>query len=58
VIQSFGIFFQPFGLWQLFGIPMKECTNKAFAAGDVLGKQMEELWEILAEITRDGIKNV
>lgn len=50
-IDSFGIFFQPFGLWQLFGIPMKECVNKAFPAGDVLGKQMQELWEGLAKST-------
>jgi AraC-like DNA-binding protein len=50
-VQSFGIFFQPFGLWQLFGIPVKECTDKAYSAEDVLGKQIRELWEILAEIT-------
>jgi AraC-like DNA-binding protein len=48
-IDSFGIFFRPFGLWQLFGIPTKELVNKAFAADDVLGKQVRELWQLLAE---------
>jgi AraC-like DNA-binding protein len=49
IVDSFGIFFQPFGFWRLFGIPSKECVNNAHAADDVLGKQMRELWERLAE---------
>ena len=50
-VETFGVFFQPFGLWQLFGIPIKECTDKEFAASDVLGKPIQELWDVLAEIS-------
>jgi AraC-like DNA-binding protein len=53
-MESFGIFFQPFGLWQLFGIPNRECTDKAYAAVDVLGRQMQDLWEQLATTTSFG----
>jgi len=49
-IESFGIFFEPFGLWQLFGIPTGELVNQGFAAEDVLGKPIRDLWEQLAEI--------
>jgi AraC-like DNA-binding protein len=53
-MESFGVFFQPFGLWQLFGIPNRECTDNAYAAVDVLGRQMQDLWEQLAATTSFG----
>jgi hypothetical protein len=53
-MESFGIFFQPFGLWQLFVIPNRECTNKAYAAVDVLGRHMQSLWDQLATATSFG----
>jgi AraC-like DNA-binding protein len=48
-VQSFAIFFQPFGLWQLFRIPVSELLDKAHRGEDLLGKIMEELWLKLAE---------
>lgn len=48
-IQSFGIFFQPLGLWQLFRVPASELTDSAFRGGDLLGNAIEELWFQLAD---------
>ncbi len=48
-IKSFGIFFHPFGFWRLFGMSSKEFVNNAYAADDVMGKPVRELWECLAE---------
>ena len=48
-IQSFAIFFQPLGLWQLFRIPISELPNRAYRGGELLGNGVEELWLRLAE---------
>lgn len=48
-IQSFGIFFEPFGIWQLFRIPTGELTDRFYAADDLLGRGIERLWLALAE---------
>lgn len=50
-VQSFAIFFQPFGLWQLFRIPASELPDKAHKGEDLLGKVMEQLWLKLVECT-------
>jgi AraC-like DNA-binding protein len=48
-VESFGIFFQPLGLWQLYRIPIHELANQTYAARDVLGSQIEQLWMEMAE---------
>ncbi len=50
-VQSFAIFFQPLGLWQLFRIPASELPDRAYKGEDLLGETMEELWLKLAEST-------
>jgi AraC-like DNA-binding protein len=48
-IQSFGVFFQPLGLWQLFQIPISLLVNKAYRAEFVLGNEVLALWQRMAE---------
>lgn len=48
-IQSFGIFFQPLGLWQLFRIPASELPDRAYRGEELLGRSIDELWFKLAE---------
>lgn len=48
-IESFAIFFQPLGLWQLFRIPVSELPDRAYRGGELLGKAIEELWLQMAE---------
>jgi AraC-like DNA-binding protein len=48
-IQSFGIFFEPFGIWQLFRIPKAELTDRFYEADDLLGRDIQQLWLALAE---------
>ena len=47
-IQSFAIFFEPFGLWQLFRFPSKELVDTHCGAQDALGASVEELSQRLA----------
>ena len=49
-VESFGIFFQPLGLWQLFRIPVGLLVNQAYTGQDVLGKGLRQLWERMGEI--------
>lgn len=46
-VRSFAIFFQPFGLWQLFGISNRDLVNQAYFAPDVLGPAIRRLWNEL-----------
>jgi len=48
-VQSFGVFLQPLGLWQLFGIPNSEMVNKAYQGTDLLGAEAGWLWHVIAE---------
>lgn len=48
-IESFAVFFQPFGLWQLFGLPNSELGNQAYAGSDVLGIGVDRVWIQMAE---------
>lgn len=48
-VDSFGIFFQPMGIGQLFGIPGRLMVNQGYAAVDVMGKSILLLWERMAE---------
>jgi AraC-like DNA-binding protein len=48
-VQSFAIFFQPLGLWQLFRIPVSELTDRAYTGMELLGKATEEIWLRMAE---------
>ncbi len=47
--ESFGIFFQPLGVWQLFQIPSGLLINHDHAGHDIFGSQIRSLWERLAE---------
>jgi AraC-like DNA-binding protein len=48
-VLAFGIFFKPLALWQLFRIPPSILTNKVYDAVDLLGKEILDLWAMLAE---------
>ncbi len=48
-VESFGVFLQPLGLWQLFGIPNSEMVNQSYQGVDLLGNKMDRLWNVIAE---------
>lgn len=48
-IQSFGVFFRPLGLWQLFRIPLRLLVNQAYSAEALLGSEVKGLWQRMAE---------
>lgn len=48
-VESFAIFFQPFGFWQLFRVPGRLFIDKDYAGGDVLGKEIHTLWLRMGE---------
>lgn len=48
-VDSFGIFFQPMGVRQLFGIPGRLLVNHEYTAVDVIGKSIFEVRERMAE---------
>lgn len=48
-IQSFAIFFQPWGMWQLFRVPANELPDRTYSGGELLGKEIDELWLQMAE---------
>jgi AraC-like DNA-binding protein len=50
-VDSFGIFFQPMGITQLFGIPERLMVNREYAAVDVIGKSIWPVWERMAGTT-------
>lgn len=50
-VESFAIFFQPLGLWQLFRIPPGELVDNAYQGPDLVGPFAQELWDQLAERT-------
>jgi AraC-like DNA-binding protein len=53
-VETFAIFLQPLGFWQLFGIPNGSLADQHFVAGDVIGKGVEELWDKMAEAASFG----
>jgi len=48
-VESFGVFFRPLALWQLFHIPTGLLVNRAYAADSVLGKEVLSLRQRMAE---------
>lgn len=48
-VLGFAIFFKPLASWQLFRTPPRVIANSGFAAEDVLGKRMEDVWCRMAE---------
>lgn len=48
-VESFAVFFQPFGFWQLFGIPNSELRDSAYPGRDLLGSAVDRLWLQMAE---------
>jgi AraC-like DNA-binding protein len=51
-IDSFGVFFQPAGFSQLFGVPMHMLANVGNDATLILGQSIRSLWNELGENTR------
>ena len=49
--DSFAIFFQPLGPWQLFRIPIGLLVNQTYRADDVCGDSIGRLWRRMAETT-------
>lgn len=47
-VLGFGIFFRPFALWQLFGIPPAELADLDGDATAIMGPWVAELWHKLA----------
>jgi AraC-like DNA-binding protein len=50
-VLGFAIFFKPLGLRQLFGIPPHVLLDNDCDAVNLLGKEIEDLWSVLAECT-------
>lgn len=50
-VESFAIFFEPLGLWQLFRVPSPELADTYYKAPDVLGNSVQHLWSKLADCT-------
>ena len=48
-VDSFAIFLQPAALWSLFGVPTSEVNATNFAAADVIGRRVEDLWYLMAD---------
>jgi AraC-like DNA-binding protein len=48
-VESFGIFFRPTGILELFGIPMYELFNHLSDATAIIGPEVQSLWNQLAE---------
>ena len=48
-IESFAVFFQPFGLWQLFHLPNHHLNNQAYDGVELLGGGVRQLWYRMAE---------
>jgi AraC-like DNA-binding protein len=48
-VESFAIFLQPTALQRLLGIPTHHVADRSYPAADVLGRQVEVLWAVLAE---------
>jgi AraC-like DNA-binding protein len=48
-VLAFGIFLQPFASWQLFRIPPAQFVDQEFAAENVFGSWINDLWLQLAE---------
>lgn len=50
-VDSFGIFFQPMGITQVFGIPGSLLLNDYYASADLMDESVLPLWERMAEST-------
>jgi AraC-like DNA-binding protein len=50
-VESFGVFFQPSGFSQLFGVPMRVLANFGCEATSILGAHISGLWNSLGEVT-------
>jgi hypothetical protein len=48
-IVAFGVFFQPYALWQLFRIPSSVLVDRDYDGRDVFRTEMQDLWHMLAE---------
>jgi AraC-like DNA-binding protein len=50
-VESFGVFFRPLALWQLFQIPIGLLVNRAYSAEAILGSEVLSLRQRMAEPT-------
>jgi transcriptional regulator GlxA family with amidase domain len=48
-VESFAIFFQPMGFWQLFRLPVSSFVNHDYDGSAVLGPEADQLWNRMAE---------
>lgn len=48
-VESFGVFFRPLALWQLFQIPIGVLVNRAYSAETILGSEVLSLRQRMAE---------
>lgn len=48
-MDSFGVFFQPAGCSQIFGVPMRELANAGNEGTSVLGQRVRLVWNELGE---------
>jgi AraC-like DNA-binding protein len=48
-VDTFGVFFQPLGCWQLFRVPYGILVNHYYTAEDVLGGAIKELWQRMGD---------
>jgi AraC-like DNA-binding protein len=51
-IDSFGVFFQPAGFSQLFGVPMRTLANTGTDGQSILGQSIRSVWNELGESNR------
>lgn len=50
-VESFGVFFRPLALWQLFHVPLGLLVNQAYTAEAILGPEVLTLWRRMADCT-------
>jgi len=48
-MESFIVAFRPTGFYQLFGIELRPLVDEAYEADTVMGREISEIWERLAE---------
>jgi methylphosphotriester-DNA--protein-cysteine methyltransferase len=48
-VESFGVFFRPLAMWQLFRVPVGLLVNQAYTAEAILGNEVLPLWQRMAE---------
>jgi AraC-like DNA-binding protein len=50
-LGSFAIFFPPLAFWQLFGVPLRELSNRYYDCEDLVGPEIRDLWHAMGTAT-------